>query len=155
MYGFQPCILPIQYLAPCFVHSFNAAGTKGTILQSDGWNQRMRGKGNGNRTNHMRLKETTKKQYIFLSVTHECVPKDSPNQNKDFLYYEPDLGKMTRQTRKWIMQIKEEKLQLHNQQNIMPELITTWPFPVQTGRSRNRADRLHPGWEPARAFHGQ
>lgn len=71
-----------------------------------------------------------KKQYIFLSVTHECVPKESPNQNKDFLNYEPDLGKMTWQTRKWIMQIKEEKEQLHNQQNIMPDRITTWPFPV-------------------------
>lgn len=92
-----------------------------------------------------------KQHYMFLRVTLARVPKESPNQNKDCLNYELDLGKTTQQTRKWIMQIKEEKEQLCNRQNAKPNLITTWPFPTETSRSRNRSDRLHPAWEPTQS----
>lgn len=69
--------------------------------------------GNGSRTNHARVEETTKNDASPLGVAHARAPEESPNQNKGCLNYEPDLGKTTRQTREGTMRIKEEE-QLRN-----------------------------------------
>lgn len=75
------------------------------------------------------MQEWRQQQCKFLRVTLACVPKESPNQNKDCLNYEVDLGKTTRQTRKWNMQIKEEKEQLCNKQKslLQPDLFSQKP----------------------------
>lgn len=48
--------------------------------------------GKGSRASRARV-ETNKHERMFLRVTRARVPKESPNQNKDCLNYEPRPGK--------------------------------------------------------------